>query len=266
MNRYRCYQNTWIFIEENKEILLSNEEAAKILSEKGLMVRNTYDFDTEEKTDFWFVIKDSFGGLEELPPSSRRNVKKALKNYNIRKCSAAEFKEKGYEVEFSAMKSYKVRRSCSREEYWQMIEQYEKEGNYDFWCAERISDGRFVATSVNRIKEDSCEYDSTKALVESLHDRTYPNYGLFYEMNRYYLEELGLKYVSDGSRTITNHSNIQDYLTYNFRFRKAYCKLKIHYKWWFAVVIKLLFPFRKLIPIRKIQAVLRMEHYSRNSQ
>ena len=44
-------------------------------------------------------------------------------------------------------------------------------------------------------------------------------------MNQYYLEEKKLKYVCDGSRTITEHSNIQEFLMHNFKFRKAYCRL-----------------------------------------
>ena len=58
-----------------------------------------------------------------------------------------------------------------------------------------------------------------------------------------YLGERKLRYVNDGSRTVTEHSSIQDFLIHNFKFRKAYCKLKIHYKCWLSVVIKLLFPF-----------------------
>ena len=35
-------------------------------------------------------------------------------------------------------------------------------------------------------------------------------------MNRYYLEELKLKYVNDGARSITEHSNIQPFLIDTF--------------------------------------------------
>ena len=41
---------------------------------------------------------------------------------------------------------------------------------------------------------------------------TYPYYGLIFEMNRYYLDELKLVYVNDGVKSITGHSNIQTFL------------------------------------------------------
>ncbi|CDA57052.1 unknown [Prevotella sp. CAG:604] len=42
------------------------------------MVRNTYDFDCDKETLFWYVIKDKFGGMEELSSKKRNQVKKSL--------------------------------------------------------------------------------------------------------------------------------------------------------------------------------------------
>ena len=42
------------------------------------MVRNTYDFDCDKETSFWYVIKDKFGGMEELSSKKRNQVKKSL--------------------------------------------------------------------------------------------------------------------------------------------------------------------------------------------
>lgn len=84
-------------------------------------------------------------------------------------------------------------------------------------------------------------------------------------MNRYYLEELGVKYVNDGARSITEHSNIQPFLIDKFHFRKAYCRLQVKYQWWVGIVVKLLYPFRKLIPVLKVKSILNMEAMSRNN-
>ena len=82
-------------------------------------------------------------------------------------------------------------------------------------------------------------------------------------MNRYYLEELKVKYVNDGARSITNHSNIQPFLIDKFKFRKAYCHLSIKYKWWMGMAVCMLYPFRKLIPLRQVKALLDMEAMAR---
>ena len=49
-----------------------------------------------------------------------------------------------------------------------------------------------------------------------------------------------------------------DFLIQKFKFRKAYCKLKIRYKWWFGAIVRVLLPFRKLIWSRNVKAVLNM--------
>lgn len=267
INQYRYYKGAWIFLEENKETLLSKEESKQLLKKGGLMVRNIYNFDCKEETPFWFVIKDKTEDISELPFSARRNIRRSLRFYDIRKISLEEFSEIAFPIITSAQKSYKVKcHIINRKEFDEMIKRYENEADKEFWVAERKDNKEIVAVSINRIKSDSCEYDDMKCKPEALKDRTYPYYGLIYTMNRYYLEEKDKKYVSDGSRSVSEHSNIQEFLMHNFRFRKAYCKLHIFYKWWFFVVIKVLFPFRNMVISNKTKAVLRMHEYFCNLQ
>lgn len=116
---------------------------------------------------------------------------------------------------------------------------------------------------MNAVTNESCEYRTMKAIPAF--QKQYAYYGLIYEMNRFYLEERKLKYVNDGGRSITNHSNIQPFLIEKFNFRKAYCKLDIHYKWWLGVMVKTLYPFRKLIKVRQVQSLLNMEAMAHNA-
>lgn len=263
VNQYRFYKKTWIFSEESEEQPLSPKEAASLLKKRGLMVRNTYDFDTKEETSFWFIIKDRLEDISELPFSARRNIRRALRIYDIKKVGIEEFYEKAFPIITSAQKSYKVKsRVTSRKEFDAEIGHYKKDKHKEFWIVERKDNNEAVAIAINTIKKNCCEYDTMRCKPEALKNRSYPYYGLIYEMNKYYLGEKGLRYVNDGSRSVTEHSNIQEFLLHNFGFRKAYCRLKIHYKWWFGAVIKMLFPFRNIIPIRNLRAILKMEEYS----
>lgn len=267
MNQYRFYKKSWIFLEESKETLLSKEESRALLKKGGYFIRNTYDFDTEKETSFWFIIKDRIEDISELPFSARRNIRISQRKYNFNIIDKERLLKVGYEILSSAQKSYKVKSAVTTEDdFRKMIDEYEQNGKIEYWEVIDKSNGKIVGFSINRIKEDSCEYDTMSCKPEALRNRSYPYYGLIYEMNRYYLGEKKLKYVSDGSRSITEHSNIQDFLMHNFKFRKAYCKLKVHYKWWFGVVVKLLFPFKNIIPFRNVRAILKMEEYSRKSQ
>lgn len=114
---------------------------------------------------------------------------------------------------------------------------------------------------MNKVTDDSCEYHTMKAIPK--YQKLYAYYGLIYEMNRYYLEECKVKYVNDGARSITNHSNIQPFLIEKFKFRKAYCHLSINYKWWLGMAVGMLYPLRKLIPLRQVKALLDMEAMAR---
>ena len=252
---YRLYKGAWIFEKDpHLEHKLNTEELNSLFSQGGVMVRNSYNFDCGRDTSFWYVIKDSFGGMEELSSKMRNQVKKCFKTIRVEKISSEELKADGYPVFVEASKNYKVKSTPpSKEEFLSRITNAEEN---EFWGCFDIDSNKLVAFSMNYVSRESCEYRTMKAIPTF--QKQYAYYGLIYEMNRYYLEERGLKYVNDGARSITNHSNIQPFLIEKFNFRKAYCHLKIYYKWWFGLIVRCLYPFRGIIKNNQIHAVLTM--------
>ena len=91
ITNYKIYKHAWIdkraphFGEK-----LDSTSIIELLSNGGIMVRNTYDFDCDKETSFWYVIKDSFEGLEELSSRCRGKVRRSLKTYDVRRESAQE--------------------------------------------------------------------------------------------------------------------------------------------------------------------------------
>ena len=72
--------------------------------------------------------------------------------------------------------------------------------------------------------------------------------------------------ICDEARSINHETAFQDYLEKYFGFRKAYCKLHVAYNPRVKWLIKLLYPFRKILikldgigAIHQVNAVLRME-------
>lgn len=261
INNYKLYKQSWIFSKEpHLEKELSHVDVMQLFEKGGYFVRNVYGFDCPLETSFWYVIKDSFGGMEELSSKMRNQVKKCFKTMKVERISSEVLLNDGYEVFVKAAESYVVKMvPPSLEEFQTRIRNDE---NNDYWGVVDMDTGKLVAFSMNYVSNECCEYRTMKAIPEF--QKKYAYYGLIYEMNRYYLEDLKLKYVSDGARSITNHSNIQPFLIDKFNFRKAYCHLKLHYKWWFALGIKLLYPLRKYIINGKVKAVLNMEAMARN--
>lgn len=266
-NSFILYKGCWISkYPPHRSSYISKDECVSLLNRGGILLRNVYDWDCRDETSFWFVIKDSFSGMEELSSKMRNQIRKSLKTYDVERVSANEMLQVGFTIFQSAIENYRVKASqLTLEDFESRIRQNEKAGNVDFWCVYEKETHKAVALAINTLHDDCCDYNTMKADPAYLRGSTYPYYGLIYEMNRYYLEELGVKYVNDGARSITEYSNIQPFLIDKFHFRKAYCRLQVKYQWWVGIVVKLLYPFRKLIPVLKVKSILNMEAMSRNN-
>ncbi len=222
------------------------------------MLRNIYDWDCAEQTNFWEIINDTPRKIEELPSKVRNQVKRSLKDCNIRMLTKQELVDAdGYTVYKKAFERYHdVTVSIAERDLWESG--ILKSSGFEFWGVFKKEDDKLIAWAMNSIKGDGVNYNTLKAIPEFM-NKHYPYFGLLFEMNRYYLEEKRYSYVSDGFRSITGHSNIQPFLEKNFLFRKAYCRSAIFYKPWLAVCIKLAYPFRKFIPSKSIRNLLALE-------
>ena len=83
---FTLYKHAWLWIgPEYEEPQLSRTECKALLKKGGWLVRNTYDFDCGEETGFWYVVKDSFRGMEELSSKMRNQLRRSLANYAFRR-------------------------------------------------------------------------------------------------------------------------------------------------------------------------------------
>ncbi len=260
-NSFRLYKGAWIFNNPPHMCrVISKSDCCCLMKRGGFFIRNIYDFDIDEQTSFWYVIKDSFSGFDELKSKVRTMIRKAQKIYDYKIVPLEYIFDNGLQIFNLALSSYNTKAGLLTKE--QMKDKIIKEtsnGETECWCVFEKESGKIVALAVNTRYADCCEYNMLKADPYYLHNNTYPYYGLIYEMNRYYLDELGLQYVNDGSRTITEHSNIQSFLIKTFNFRRAYCRLQIYYRWWLKIIINILYPFRNVIPIMSVRAILNLE-------
>lgn len=108
--KYRCYKGAWIYAKDpHLESKLSEMEVSALMERGGLMVRNVYNFDCNEESSFWYVIKDSFGGMDELSSKMRNQVKKCFKTMRVEKISADFLLANGYDVFVMASENYRVK-------------------------------------------------------------------------------------------------------------------------------------------------------------
>lgn len=81
-------------------------------------------------------------------------------------------------------------------------------------------------------------------------------------MTEYYLKQPGIKYVNDGNKSFTEHSEVQNMLISKFGYRKAYSNLHVVFKWWLKIVIVLLSPFEKYVKNNVLLSFIRMYKWS----
>lgn len=253
-------------VQPHINIILSKKEQKELLKKsKALFLRYTNEWD-REKSEFWYVVKDKFNGLDELSSNTRNQVRKGLKNCRVLKVLPEDISRDGYEVYVSAMNSYKTNLNIVSEK--EFFNNKVNSDNYDFWAVYGKDTGKMIAYSSNRIENSSCNYTEIKFHPKYL--KLYPSYALFYEMNQYYLNEKGYQYVHDGARSIAHDTNIHTFLISKFKFKKAFVKLNIIYRWDVKLIVMLFYPFRRIIgkinhPIfDKISVVLKQEDIRRS--
>ena len=259
MNDFTLYKGCWI--NNSAPHLwkkLSGNEMSDLLSKGGLMVRNVYDFDCPNETSFWCIIKDSFGGMDELSSKTRNRIRRAFTTIDYKLISPTQLlADGGYEVMVKACQGYKVKCDYPCEtafkKYMMSL------SDCQIWGGYLKESGQIVVYSICRVGQDYCNLQTCKCDPFFLR-HYYPYYGLFYFLSEHYLKQCGLKYIFDGTRTVTEHSNVQNYLEEKFNFRKVYCKLQVEYKPWMKLIVNILYPFRRceILPL-KVRGVLNME-------
>ena len=265
--KYSLYRNAWRFIgPPHEEQKLDKEAYDNLLRMGGFLVRNTYAFDCREETCFWYVIKDRFGGLEELPSRVRNKIRHAFDSFEYRPIPFDTLKENGYQIIQETYADYAVHdREMNQKVFMEYLDQCQEQ-HFDYWGIFDKETQQMVGFCTVTIWDRCCEYGVTGILSKYKKGSYYPYYGLYHCLNQHYLEQLQFKYVSDSARTITEHSQIQDFLIQNFNFRKAYCQLEVHYKGWMRLAVKMLYPFRKIITLPRVKAILNMEAMQRGEK
>lgn len=252
------------------EVYLTQKEEKELLKEsRALFLRYTNEWDREDGA-FWYVIKDTDENLNDYSSKKRYDIKKGLKNCIVKKVSGKEIALYGYDVYVNAFENYNTDlKKISKNDFYK---NYINNKEYDFFAVyEKIEDkkeGKMIGYSQNKIDSTMVHYSSIK--FHPNYQYLYPSYALFFEMNRYYLNENNFLYVSDGAKSIAHDTNIQGYLISKFNFRKAYVKLNIAYRWDIAFIVKLIYPFRRYISklkyplIKKILVILNQEKIKRS--
>ena len=261
LNDFVLYKNVWV---NNNNIhhseRLNNHQYKGLLKKGGFLVRNIYNWDKTTPGSFWYIIKDYFGGLDELPTKVRNQVRKSLKTYDYKIVSKDWMRDNGLSLFNKSRERFGGNKLHLNKIEWEKKIDLE---HAEYWVGFDKSSGVPSTFAINQVFNDYCSY-AIMGISPDFPNSTYPMYGLIFEMNHYYLERQNILFVTDGARTISSHSNIQSFLEDKFKFRKAYCDMQLIYRPLFGLIIKMLFPFRKIIKEKHLTQLLNQEAMARN--
>jgi len=221
-------------------------EERNLLKDTGAyFIRWNSSFDTGVNGEFWYVIKESHGGLEELSKKMRNQVRRGLNHFYIRPLEPKTMLNKLFDVYENASKRYpSFEEAMSKDNFFTYIANLDLEKN-EFFGAFSIDTDTLVAYSQNLIESKCCFYE--EMFFHPAYLKNYCSYALIFEMNRIYLDDREYRYVHDGSRNLSHETAIHEFLISKFKFRKAFSAMEIRYRWDVKLLSVLLYPFRNLI-------------------
>lgn len=276
MSKWKYYNHAMVSTCAPHEIQdlteLNSGEFWKKPNAKPLFARWTDNFDCGYETDWWYVIKDEPFSLDLVKAKKRYVINKGNKNFYVKEIAPKDYEEELYGVQVDAFSAYpkKYRPKAIRKEFTGLGELFERDKSYKMF-------GAFLTET-----DELCGYAYTREQGRCIHLpvlKTKPQYeklevnaALVFGILDLSSEKLeNGSYICDGARSINHETAFQNYLEKYFGFRKAYCNLNIQYKPKIEWIIKLVYPFRKLLKkldgisiIHMLNGVLKMEEIKRN--
>lgn len=229
------------------------------------LARYTTDFDCEQATNWWYVIRRAPYNVDAMPADKRKHIRQAVKKCEVYRIDPKDYLDELWEVHNAAFSRYVNAKNSETKEQFQ--KSLASRNDRTFW-------GGFDRTNGKMVGYMSCgEYEDHVNIYVSKYHPQYLNLrvsdALHHAVLEYYLNQREKSYICKGERTILHITNSQEYAIVNFGFQKAYCQLHIKYSKKIERVVKLVYPFRKAIkhmriPIaQKVSAILLMEEIVR---
>lgn len=234
-----------------------------------LLARWTTDFDCQEQTNYWYVIKDEPFDISALKAKRRYEITKGKKNFEIKRIDPMEHLKQICQIQNAAYAEYpaKYRITVDEENVARQVADWGHRRTYGAYDVQTGELSGYALITQHGDKYIGFDQMSVYPAAEKKGINAALVNGLL-EANEEFFQNGG--YFCDGARNVLHETAFQDYLERIFGFRKAYCRLHVAYKPAVRMAVKVLYPFRKLLKafdgigiVHKINGVLLMEYYAR---
>lgn len=106
MNSWKYYNHALISALSPKEIpdesVLSDRKIWKSLGGNAMLARWTTNFDCQEKTEWWYCIKDDKFDITSLKSKVRYCVNRGVKNFDVKIIDPLKYKNEIFNVQIRA--------------------------------------------------------------------------------------------------------------------------------------------------------------------
>ena len=238
---------------------------------KPLLVRYTTDWDCGYDTGWWYLVREAPFDIIALSSNSRKHIKEAYRKSRVEKIDPQQHVDELYECYHQAFLKYK---QADNEMSYDSFKNYcEKSApcGIEFWADFTLDSGKLVGFLTVASHADWAEICISKFHPAYLKLRV--SDALYASALDFYLNKLGKKYVSSGSRSINHVTNTQEYKEQHFGYKKCYCRLHILYRPRFKLIFRTMYIFRGIIAVlgrrcallHRVSAILKMDEIARNT-
>ena len=236
MNNWRKYNGALIPSTPPHIEMNIKDINQRLIQENAYFARWTSDFDSKQESEFWYVICDTPMQINDYSRNTRSKIRRSNKKLYVKQVTKDFFTNNAYSVYRKAFGRYE---SLPHNKKYFIKNLQDLEGDWQFWGIFLKNNDMLVGYSQNKIIGNYCDYSTIK--FDPSYLRYYSSYILYYEMNKYYLNQNSFKYVNIGARSLLHKTNTQRYLIEKFSFRKAYCTLHLEYRYFFKLIVRLLY-------------------------
>lgn len=239
---------------------------------RPLLAKWETDWDCAHDTGWWWEIKESPFDWADLNSKSRTKLRQALKKCRVERISPLERESELWACFQAAFAKYKM--AANAKTRFQFHEECARavDNGIDFWGGFDIETGQLIGFLT--IQDHGNHVENLVAKFDPAHLKSRVSDALYATVLDEYLNKRHKRFLSCGRRSINHVTNTQAYREEHFKFRKAYCRLHIVYAPRIRWLMRLLYPFRRLIwrlsehdkKLHLLGAVLKMDEIARGEE
>jgi len=254
---------------------ISNENAKEVLKRANCpFVRWESKVGEVHETEWWFIVKRGPWSWDNCTSKTRNRIRRAQK-YSLRaeRVEPEIVLKNGYEIcKKVVVERYKRNDFLPDYNDFQKRIKAAKVFNDNFHLFGVFEEKKLIGFAENYIQDKAVFWESIWYDPEYLPKHS--SYILLNEMLDYYLNQMELLYINDGSRNIYHKTNVHEFMIKVFGFQKEFSNLNLIYSPLFNRLIQLAFGFKNIFEFMdekwdvslfsKISAVLLQEQIRRS--